>query len=257
MTTTCKNCNHTYEGNFCNNCGQTVNTHEINFKSIVHEIQHSIFHIDKGILYTTKELFLKPGQTIKEYLEGKRVKHFKPFAYIFILSTIYVLLTKMLHKSTFLNSALEGVYDGMTNDKANSKIDFFINLIQWMADHYAYSTLLFIPFFSLASYISFKRTKYNYFQHLILNSFVAGQRTVVFLIILPFTYFITDKGINGTIDTIKAYLGICLTFWVYYQFFNSTKPIKRVFLTILTYFLMIVLIGLFVVMIGLIQKIWR
>ncbi len=82
MTTKCKNCNHDLKGNFCNNCGQTKETHEINFKSILHEIQHSIFHIDKGILYTTKELFIRPGLTIREYLHGKRVKHFKPFAYI-------------------------------------------------------------------------------------------------------------------------------------------------------------------------------
>lgn len=69
MITTCKNCNHNFKGNFCNNCGQTANTHEINFTSILHEIQHGIFHIDKGILYTSKELFRRPGHTIREYLD--------------------------------------------------------------------------------------------------------------------------------------------------------------------------------------------
>jgi hypothetical protein len=257
MKTTCKNCKNSFEGNFCNNCGQTSKTHEINFKSILHEIQHSIFHIDKGILFTTKELFQRPGQTIKEYLEGKRVKHFKPFAYIFILSTIYALLTKLSHKSTFLSDALEGFNNGLTGGKSESDFGLLGDLLLWMSNHYAYTTLLIIPIISFASYLCFSRTKYNYFQHLILNSFIAGQRTVVFLIILPFTYFITDKDINGTIDTIKAYLGICLTFWVYYQFFNSTKPFKRIFLTILTYFGMVVLIVVLTVIIGLIQKIWR
>lgn len=257
MTTTCKNCKHFFEGNFCNHCGQTANTHEINFKSIVHEIQHSIFHIDKGILYTTKELFQRPGQTIREYLDGKRVKHFKPFAYIFILSTIYALLTRLSHKSTFLTDFLDGFYTGTTADKSKTDLGFLGEVVQWMSSHYAYTTLLIIPIISLASYLCFYRTKYNYFQHLILNSFVAGQRTVLFLILLPFTYFITDKEINGTIDTIKVYSGICLTFWIYYQFFNSSKPIKRVLLTILTYFTMVILIVLLIVIIGLIQKIWR
>lgn len=90
-----------------------------------------------------------------------------------------------------------------------------------------------------------------------LGGMLIGQRTAVFLILLPFTYFITDKEINGTIDTIKVYSGICLTFWIYYQFFNSCKPIKRVLLTILTYFTMAILIVLLIVIIGLIQKIWR
>lgn len=255
MTTTCKNCYSSFEGNFCNNCGQTANTHEINFKSIVHEIQHSIFHIDKGILYTTRELFQSPGQTIREYLDGKRVKHFKPFAYIFILSTIYALLTRLSHKSTLLTDFLEGFYSGVTDDKSKSDLGFLGDVLQWMSSHYAYTTLLIIPIISFASYLCFYKTKYNYFQHLILNSFAAGQRTVVFLIILPFTYFITDEGINGTIDTIKAYSGFCLTFWIYYQFFNSTKPIKRVLLTILTYLTMVILILLIILIIGLIQKI--
>ncbi len=47
MGNNCKNCNQDLNGNYCSNCGQTADTHEINFKSILHEIQHSIFHIEK------------------------------------------------------------------------------------------------------------------------------------------------------------------------------------------------------------------
>jgi len=257
MTTNCKNCNHNFEGNFCNNCGQTSNTHEINFKSIAHEIQHSIFHVDKGILYTTKKLFQSPGQTIREYLNGKRVKHFKPFAYIFILSTIYALLTRLSHKSTFLTDFLYGFNESTTDKKSKIDLGLVGEFVQWMSNHYAYTTLLVIPIISFASYLCFIKTKYNYFQHLILNSFIAGQRTVVFLLIPPITYFITDKSINETIDTLKVYLGIGLTFWVYYQFFNSIKPIKRIFWTVLTYISMLVLILLLIVVIALIHKILR
>ncbi|MEZ4902365.1 MAG: DUF3667 domain-containing protein [Spirosomataceae bacterium] len=256
MITICKNCTNSFEGNFCNNCGQTANTHEINFKSIVHEIQHSILHIDKGILYTTKDLFKKPGQTIREYLDGKRVKHFKPFAYVFILSTIYALLTKISHKSTFLTDFLDGFYNGTTDEKSKSDIGLIGDIVLWMSNHYAYSTLLIIPIISFASYLCFFRTKHNYFQHLILNSFVAGQRTVVYLLILPFTYFIVDKEVNGAVDIIKVSLGICLTFWTYYQFFNTTKPIKKILLTILTYLTMIILFVLLVIIIALISKVW-
>ena len=257
MLTNCKNCNCSFEGNFCNNCGQTANTHEINFKSILHEIQHSILHIDKGIFYTTNELFRRPGQTIREYLHGKRIKHFKPFSYILILSTVYALLTKISHKSPFLSNFLDGFYQGINGNKSKSALGFVGETVQWMSGHYAYTTLLIIPVISFASYICFFRAKYNYFQHLILNSFVAGQRTAFFLIILPFTYFVTDKGVNETIDIVKITIGICLTFWTYYQFFNSTKPIKKLFLTILTYFTMLILVVLALVLIILISEIWR
>jgi Protein of unknown function (DUF3667) len=253
MTITCKNCNHNFKGKFCNQCGQTINTHEINFKSILHEVQHGILHIDKGILFTTKELFTRPGHTIREYLNGKRVKHFKPFAYIVILSTIYALLTRFSHKTTFLEEIFFGMTTG-AKEKSKDNLNLFIDLFKWMANHYAYATLLIIPIISLASYLSFYKTKYNYFQHLILNSFVAGQRTVLFLLILPVVYFITDKEILIVIDDFKIVLGILLTFWTYYQFFSSTKPVKRIALTILTYFLIAVIFLTLITLIIVISK---
>lgn len=240
MTTICKNCNHNLEGNFCSNCGQSANTHDIDFKSIVHELQHSVFHIDKGILYTTRELFVRPGHTIREYIFGKRVKHFKPVAYIIVLSTIYALLTNFTHKTSFLESALEGMIDSGTENSKNSDY-FFVEVLRWMKNHYAYTTLILIPIISIASYSAFYRTKYNYFQHLILNSFIAGQKMIVLLVVLPLVYFINNERINYSNGIFTLFMGIFLTFWTYYQFFNTTKPVRKVSLTILAYTILSIL----------------
>ncbi|MCB0645480.1 MAG: DUF3667 domain-containing protein [Saprospiraceae bacterium] len=256
MTTICKNCASSFEGKFCNQCGQAADTPEINFRSVAQELQHTILQIDKGLLYTTRELLLRPGKTIRGYLEGKRVQHIKPFAYIFILSTLYALLTTLTRKSTFLADFLDGFYDGTTESEAQSDMGLVGDIVLWMSSHYAYTTLLIIPLISLASYLCFAKMRYNYFQHLVLNSYVAGQRTAVFLLLLPFTYFITDESTNDFIDTVKVYLGIALTFWTYYQFFNTTRVYKRILLTILTYVVMLVLIFLITLIIALVQKVF-
>ena len=239
LTTSCKNCNHIFEGNFCNHCGQSADTHDINFHGILHEIQHSILHIDKGILFTTKELFTRPGHAIREYLYGKRIKHFKPFAYILLLSTIYALLTKISHKNTFVGQFLSGMTEGFSDNNENQP-SLFLELLSWLKNHYAHTTLLFLPIISLASYLSFYKSKYNYFQHLILNAFIAGQRTVVFLLMLPAVYFITDETLNDGIDTFKVYIAIILISWSYYQFFNTIQPLKKILLIVLTFILMVV-----------------
>ncbi len=244
MTTICKNCNQTFEGNFCNNCGQTANTHEINFKGILHELQHSVLHIDKGILYTTKELFRRPGHTIRDYLNGQRVKHFKPFAYVLILSTIYTIASQFLNNSIPLESFLSGVADG-----ADSKPVLIVGIIKWIKTHYAYTTLFTLPFISLASYLSFIKAKYNYFQHLILNSFIAGQQTVAYMALLPFVYFVKDRPIGDTINSCKFFIGMVLTFWTYFQFFSSRKPYKRILLTILSYIVIVVIFLLMLIVI--------
>lgn len=50
---TCKNCGHRFEGKFCNNCGQTADTNRINYHDLRHQLTHSLFHIDAGLLYTS------------------------------------------------------------------------------------------------------------------------------------------------------------------------------------------------------------
>lgn len=71
MTAICKNCDNTFEGNFCNNCGQSKDTHKLSMHYIWHDLQHGIFHFDNGIFYTIKNLLTKPGVSIREFIEGK------------------------------------------------------------------------------------------------------------------------------------------------------------------------------------------
>ena len=99
MQIICKNCGHIFSGQFCNNCGQSAATHKLNLHFIWHDIQHGLLHFDKGILYTAKKLFTKPGKSIREFIEGKRVKHFKPISLVIILATLYGVLRHLFHFS--------------------------------------------------------------------------------------------------------------------------------------------------------------
>jgi hypothetical protein len=89
MANICKNCNHTFEGNYCNNCGQAANTHKLTMHFIWHDLQHGLFHFDNGIFYTIKQLVTRPGHTIREFINGKRVRHFKPLTLVVLLATLY------------------------------------------------------------------------------------------------------------------------------------------------------------------------
>src|SRR6478736_1543240 len=93
MTKTCLNCNANLAGKFCSNCGQDSNTHRINSHFLWHDIQHGLTHVDKGMLFTIKELFTRPGNSIRQFLEGKRIKHFKPISLVIILAGAYGFLS--------------------------------------------------------------------------------------------------------------------------------------------------------------------
>ncbi|MGV0754726.1 DUF3667 domain-containing protein [Empedobacter brevis] len=238
----CKNCNNNFNGNFCNFCGQSSHIHKINFHFVIHEIQHSIFHVDGGIFYTIKELFKRPGNSIREYIDGKRVKHFKPVTYVIILSIIYLFLEHTINKNPFIEDGLLGIVDGIKNGRNINEESF--KIFEWLIHNYAYTALLLIPFFSLSSFISFRKSKFNYFEHLLLNTFLFGQVTLIFLLTIPLSLLFPN---NSKTEIIRVVFSIIFTFWAYFQFFNNLNKFSRILNTVLTYLIFIFLTTLILI----------
>ena len=89
MINKCLNCNLETSGKFCSNCSQSTSTQVFSLSHVFkHDFIHGIFHFDKGFFYTIKELLSRPGHSIREYVQGKRIKHFNYFATIIFLLTI-------------------------------------------------------------------------------------------------------------------------------------------------------------------------
>jgi hypothetical protein len=63
-TIACKNCNNQFEGIFCNMCRQPADTYRITWHEVIHHLPHAMFHTDKGLLHTVKEMTVRPGYTI-------------------------------------------------------------------------------------------------------------------------------------------------------------------------------------------------
>ena len=147
MNITCKNCYQIYKGHYCSNCGQTAETHPINLHFLWHDIQHGLLHFDNGIPYTAKQLFTRPGHSIREFIEGKRVRHFKPISLVMLLATAYVALIHILHIELILKTNI--------HVDSNSHIDPG-KIAEWLQAHFAWITLAFIPIHTIGTSIAFR-----------------------------------------------------------------------------------------------------
>lgn len=243
---TCKNCGQNFEGNFCNNCGQNSNVQKINLSYLVDEISNSVLQVNRGILFTIKELFIRPGHSIREFLEGKRKQHFKPLAFVLLVSTVYVLLTYFTGTKTFLGDTITGISEAISSK--GQELSKSVKILNWLANNYAYSTLLLLPIFSFASYLSFKKAKYNYFEHLILNFYITGQQIVIYLIFTFLFYAINSE--SYLLQGLPFIFSLLFTFFVFIQFFKSQKLVTKIFHTLLTYILYYIFIGIFMSLIG-------
>jgi hypothetical protein len=233
--TTCKNCDNAFDGNFCNQCGQKSRTNRISFGYILDEIQNLVFQVDKGFFYTLKKLSLYPGNAIRYYIEGKRVNYFKPTSFVVLLSIVYAILESFKKSDPLTILFLKGFFSTLDNNPNDSKDGFTLRVMQWLIDNYSYTVLLLIPVFSLASFLAFRKAKYNYFENLVLNMYTFG--IITFYSILPYPILYFSKGDLADFTHIGVVL--ILTFYTYYQFFNSINKTKRILNTFVTYVLFI------------------
>jgi len=231
----CKNCNQTANGKFCMHCGQSTKVDKINFSNFLSDLSSSIFQVNKGFFYTLKELFIRPGHSIREYLTGKRKNHFKPIAYAFTLSTIYFLLSQFLETGTFVSDIIQGI--SHYNDEVG-KENKAVATLKWVTQNHAYNMLMLLPVYTLASYLAFFKSGFNYLEHFVLNAYILGQQAILYsfsLILIPIT-----KN-EDLFVSVSLFFSISYAIFVFRQFFSKQSRVSVFFRSILVYILYIIL----------------
>ncbi|MGB0429124.1 MAG: hypothetical protein ACPGLV_01530 [Bacteroidia bacterium] len=162
------------EHNDCGHCGRALAIKRITLKTLFYDTLNVVFNIEKGFLFTAKELFVKPHLVLSDYLKtSNRYKHYNPFRYAFILGTLSAFL--YVYFGLYEKAISIGVVNMQASDfEALNVIEKYANII----------SLLIIPFMSLASYLVFR--KHNYAEHMVANFFVFGQATLIGLVFFPF-----------------------------------------------------------------------
>ncbi|KAB1158545.1 DUF3667 domain-containing protein [Tenacibaculum aiptasiae] len=249
----CKNCDQEFSGNFCNNCGQKSSTDRINYNYLINEILNTVFQVNHGILFSIKELSIRPGYSIREFLNGKRKKHFKPIAFILLTSTLYVLTTFLIDEKTFLGNAFSGATRALSDNNLEKSIT--ANILNWLSNNFGYSSLFLLPFFSFASYISFINQKYNFFEHLILNCYITGQQTLIYLAFEIIFFILKIDGYYT--QAVPFFIAILFVFWTFNQFFETKKTFSKILFTSITYILYVIGTTFFFLIFGIIEIIIR
>lgn len=207
--TSCLNCENSFEGVFCNNCGQKAATHRFSMHEWGHEIPHSLFHIDSGFFQTIKTLLTRPGNAVREYLAGKRKLLFSPFLYVLIWCGIYVVISHFFAKP---------------ETAAQFEADNLKEAISYIESHY-YKILvvaMVLPV-TLGSYLAYYRSGYNFAENLVLNAYLTGQLVIADIILILLSTISEDKRFIIYFVLASIILKFPYWFWMYWQFFRPKK----------------------------------
>jgi len=227
----CSNCNNELTGKYCSNCGQAVTVKRIDGHYIVHEIEH-VLHFERGILYTIRELLIRPGQNIRNFIDKNRSRLVKPIIFIIVTSLIYTLISHYFH--------IEEGYIKLDDTKgsATNAID------NWIQNHYGYANIISGIFIAFWLKIFFRKYDYNFFEIVILLCFLIGMG------MLLFSVFALFEGLTKFhLMQISGIIFYIYVSWAIGQFFDKAKPINYVkalvsyLLGMLTFSLSSILLG--------------
>lgn len=202
----CTNRNSPISGKYCSNCGRPIQPPRIDGKYIVQEIS-SVLSFKKGILFTIKELLIRPGQNIRAFILEDRHRLVKPVIFVIFCSFIYTILQQLLDFE-----------DGYIDFPSGTQESTSIAIIKWIQAYYGYANILIAFFIAFWAKVLFRKSNYNFFEVLVLIFFVSG---IVMLIYLFF-------GVMEALTNFKLmYIGGTFTFvyasWAIGQFFDGRK----------------------------------
>ena len=206
----CKNCGTEGSLNYCANCGQPLILKRIDGHYLTHEIEH-ILHFERGILYTVKELFIRPGRTVKLYISENRSRLVKPIIFLIVTSLIYTLATHFFH-----------IKEGYVNFQ-EKELTTTGRIFKWVEEHYGYANIIMGVFIALWTKLFFRKYNYNFFEILILLCFTMGMGMLIFAI-----FAIISGIVHFDMMQIGGYVGILYCAWAIGQFFDKTKAFNYI-----------------------------
>ncbi len=93
----CATCGTHYEGNYCPRCGQSARIGRYSFKNAF------LLYLDvwglgnRGMFRSIRDLVLRPGYMIRDYLRGMQMAYFPPFKMFFLLIALWLLVNSGLN----------------------------------------------------------------------------------------------------------------------------------------------------------------
>ena len=180
---TCINCGEVYKGRVCPQCGQKGTWSRYTWRQAVLNFLDIWGLGNRPMFRTLRELFLRPGYMIRDYLSGHRNYYFPPFkllALMVVFSLFVGWVTGLSGDSNVLNDILDTIGASAKahhlSPYALMLLDALFTSARYLWDNPLYMWLFIGAFGGLCIWIAFRKCgKYNFVETFVFFIFVLSQ----------------------------------------------------------------------------------
>ena len=169
----CTTCGTQFEGNYCPRCGQSSKIGRYSFKNAFLLFLDVWGLGNRGMFRTIRDLILRPGYMIRDYLQGMQMAYFPPFKMFFLLIALSLLVQTGLNIKGVnrIDESME-VFDKVRTispeqdniknaDVKQMQMEYYTTskaIITWTYKHVTIVTLVFLLFFTGPLYLFFRHS---------------------------------------------------------------------------------------------------
>jgi hypothetical protein len=198
MPDACLNCGAALSSGqkFCGACGQRSDIHpQLTMRDIGHDLVHALTHADHSIFALVRSLLTRPGQVAQDFVQGRRKRHFGPFAFLII--------TVGLASAIILMSNVEW-FTPFKHGDAGALLQRHVNLV----------ILLQVPMLAAFCALLFRADRRSFADHLVLAAYTSGFHAL-FLALIE-TPILALTGADTTNPSwASAYLGVWFGYFAF------------------------------------------
>ena len=152
-----------------------------------------------------KELAIRPGVTVRNFITKDRRKLMKPIIFLILTSFIYSFSQNILKfEDAYINA--EGVDSTVTQ------------IFKWIQNNYGYANLFMGVFIGVWMKIFFRKSGYNLYEMLVLIFYLMGMGMLMYMVFGLFQYF---TGIQAFLY--GAIIALVYTIWGIASFIDGKK----------------------------------
>ena len=178
----CPTCGTHFEGNYCPRCGQSATIGRYSFKNAFLLFLDVWGLGNRGMFRTIRDLILRPGYMIRDYLQGMQMAYFPPFKMYFLLLALNLVVdtgfnikmenrlekgrieyTEGLRKSLNLDEPATDIpaTDASATEATNpleNPVDSSNKAYEWTINHLSIVTMVILLLFSFPLYMFFRKS---------------------------------------------------------------------------------------------------
>ena len=230
---TCATCGTSYQGNYCPRCGQSSRIGRYSVKTAFLLFLDVWGLGNRGMFRSIRDLLLRPGYMIRDYLGGMQMAYFPPFKMFFLLATLSILVNGGLNikgenqlvkvVQTYERSIdmdirtvpaeqKAGVKSGTDNERLDfgEKINGTLKVfIRFLIDHQTVVELVWLLVLSLPLYVLFRNCPaipdLYYTEFFVAMIYITNMMNIVSIV---FSFFCVNLDTIGFISPILSIVAL-------------------------------------------------